>query len=68
MSVEIKRCRSCKAPIVWMRTRRGKNVPVDADTVDEAEHDEEGRPMFVYGTHVAHFTTCPNAAQHRRSK
>jgi len=56
--------------MVWMRTRRGKNVPVDADTIDEAEldYDEEGRPMFDAKVHTAHFATCPNADQHRRGQ
>lgn len=70
MSITVKKCRSCKAPIVWMRSKRGKNVPVDADSIDEAEleFDEEGHPQFVYGTHVAHFTTCPYADQHRQGR
>lgn len=25
------RCRSCKAPILWARTERGKNMPLDAE-------------------------------------
>ena len=25
------RCRSCEAPIWWVKTERGKNMPVNAD-------------------------------------
>jgi hypothetical protein len=25
------RCRSCNAPVVWARTTKGKNIPLDAE-------------------------------------
>lgn len=56
----IVRCRSCQARIIWFKTEAGKNMPVDADTV-EAEDQELELPR-----HVSHFATCPNANQHRR--
>jgi len=41
----------------------GRNdMPVDADTV-EPEDDELDLPR-----HVSHFSTCPNADQHRKSR
>lgn len=55
-------CRSCGAQIVWMKTAAGKNMPVDAETV---EHGDE---QFDSKRHVSHFSTCPNAAQHRSTK
>lgn len=54
------KCRSCQASIVWMKTARGANMPVDADSVDE------GDDLFDHTRHVSHFATCPNAAQHRK--
>lgn len=53
-------CRSCSAKIIWMKTKRGKNIPVN--------HSKSllGQREFVYGQMVAHFTTCPNANSHRR--
>jgi hypothetical protein len=72
-------CSSCGADIVWARTLNGKAMPLDAQpnaagavllysdgtcrvlksperlTGDHAEH-----------RHDSHFSTCPNAAQHRR--
>ena len=56
----IVRCRSCNARIIWFKTEAGKNMPVDADTV-EAEDDALDLPR-----HVSHFATCPNANQHRK--
>lgn len=56
----ITRCRSCRAQIIWFKTSAGKNMPVDADTV-EPEDDE-----LDLTRHVSHFSTCPQADQHRR--
>lgn len=56
----IVRCSSCRAKIIWFKTAAGKNMPVDADTV-EPEDQELELPR-----HISHFATCPNAGQHRR--
>jgi hypothetical protein len=56
----IVRCRSCYARIIWFKTDAGKNMPVDADTV-EPEDQELDLPR-----HISHFATCPNADHHRR--
>jgi len=71
MEVRIAKCRSCQANIVWMKTERGKNMPVDADSVDEAELEPHpqygGSPQFDQELgHVSHFSTCPDASSHRR--
>lgn len=59
---QISSCRSCKKAIVWMKTKNGKNVPVDyQENVLEAE-------IFNPRTMKAHFTTCPQAASWRKSK
>lgn len=58
----IVRCRSCRARIIWFQTAAGKNMPVDADTV-EPEDEELDLPR-----HVSHFSTCPNANQHRKPR
>lgn len=59
----IVRCSSCRARIIWLKTRTGKNMPVDADTVEP--QDTEFHPE---SDHVSHFATCPNADQHRRAR
>jgi hypothetical protein len=59
----ITRCRSCNARIIWMKTAAEKNMPVDADSVkpDDEEYDSAAG-------HVSHFSTCPNANQHRKPR
>lgn len=58
----ITRCKSCNAQIIWFKTTAGKNMPVDADTVepDDDELDLE--------RHVSHFATCRQADKWRKSR
>lgn len=55
----IVRCtkKACNARIIFLPTPNGKQMPVDADTVEAA--DDEYAP----GRHISHFATCadPNA-------
>lgn len=60
----ITRCRSCNAKIIWFKTAAGKNMPVDADTVEPEDDVEE----LDLSRHVSHFSTCPNANQHRKPR
>ena len=46
------KCRTCGKEIVWLKTLRGKSMPVDAETVDEGEKE------FNYKKHISHFATC----------
>lgn len=55
-------CRSCGNQIVWLKTAKGKNMPVDADTV------EVGDQQFDHSRHISHFSSCPNAEQHRKQQ
>lgn len=56
------RCKDCKAPIIWLKTAAGANMPADAETVGV------GDQQFDRTKHVSHFGTCPNAAKFRRPK
>lgn len=56
----IQKCRSCGAGVVFLRTRKGKLMPCDAETV---EHDDY---YFDYNKHRTHFETCPDAGDWRR--
>jgi hypothetical protein len=60
--MRIVRCSSCRARIIWLKTAGGKNMPVDADTVEPEDETFNGEK------HVSHFATCPNANQHRRAR
>lgn len=46
------KCRSCGADIIWVKTRNGKNMPVDfdADLGEVAEYDRDRM--------TSHFDTC----------
>lgn len=57
---QIKYCRSCGDPIVWMRTTNGKPIPVEPDDIDP---DDE---LFDPQKHKSHFSNCPHADEHRR--
>jgi hypothetical protein len=50
----IVRCReqSCRARIVWLRTEAGRNMPVDADTVEASDE------LYDATRHTSHFKTC----------
>ena len=75
-------CRSCDAEVLWARTPQDKAIPIDPEPVEGGNivlHDPvPGRPRTCHfvgrGTpsdgprYVSHFTTCPNAAQHRRPR
>lgn len=62
-------CRSCGASIMWVKTRKGKNMPIDHDP--ELEHrfvdvQKGSAPEYDPDCMTSHFDTCPNAADHRR--
>ena len=56
-------CRSCGAPIRWLRTRSLKNMPVDDPTGQILP-----TAFFDPKVHVSHFATCPNAERHRKPR
>jgi len=58
----ITRCRSCNARIVFLKTASGKNMPVDADTVEATDTE------FDSTRHKSHFAECPAANQHRKPR
>lgn len=53
------RCRACGADIQFVKTKRGKTIPVNYDTWD-------GEEEFKFGKHIAHFATCPQADEFRK--
>jgi hypothetical protein len=63
------KCKACQKEIVFLRTEKGKQIPVNADTVDVVE--KNGIPWcvdeyFDHTRHVSHFSDCPKAAEFRR--
>lgn len=73
------RCQSCGAAIRWAKTTKGKPIPLDAEPCDDGNVVLEANVAIVLGPlervqrgsetrYVAHFSTCPNAAEHRRAR
>jgi len=62
MAMKIVHCQKCNAEMVWLRTKTGKAMPVDADTVREGDTD------YDHIKHVSHFATCKHAASFRKPK
>jgi hypothetical protein len=58
----ITRCKStgCRAQIIWLKTADGKNMPVDADSVEPKDD------VYEHGRHISHWGTCKSAEQFRR--
>jgi hypothetical protein len=70
-------CRSCQAPVRWVRTEGGRAMPLDPEPVDAGNvvivregpppvvryvaADEEPGPRFT-----SHFATCPDAPSWRK--
>ena len=57
----MKNCKSCGKEIVFLKTRNGKIIPINADTMQGKE--------TVYDHkigHVSHFTTCKDASKFRK--
>lgn len=77
MSAPASTCRSCFANIVWAKTLKGHNIPLDprptpqGNLVFEAD-DVTVRPARTHDLggvrFVSHFATCPNAGHHRRGR
>ena len=61
-------CRSCGARIMWVKTKDGKNMPIEYDA--ELEHEFAGpkgtKPDFNPERMKSHFISCPFADEHRK--
>lgn len=75
---KVSECRSCKEPIVWVTTRKGKKMPLDPDPVPNGPFIYDGDPeearvvyigekdRYTGDRYASHFSTCPNVGEHRR--
>jgi len=73
-------CKSCGALIVWATSDTGKAMPVDVEPSEGGTivlHGTDPNPIFrvlrkgeKYAgmLYRSHFSTCPNAARHRRQR
>lgn len=78
------RCRSCEAEIIWTETTKGRKMPVDAEPATDRQAkmlfvlSGEDPPLAMYAMpidragdeplYASHFSTCPNADQHRKGR
>lgn len=56
-------CKWCGEPIVWMKTAKRKNIPVNATGCINLN-----RLRYDPGMHVNHFTDCPEFAAEQKAK
>jgi hypothetical protein len=61
------KCRSCGTYIVSLKTSKGNNMPVNADSIKECGTESTEMPLFdAKQGHISHFATCPAAAIYRK--
>lgn len=60
------KCKSCGAPLVFLKTKNGKHMPVDYS--GKVMDDKRDNVQFDPSVHVSHFQTCPDAETHRKRK
>ena len=64
---DIAQCRGCEADIVWVKTKRGKSMPVNVVVTEtQFRGPRPGELKFAYGEHQSHFQTCPCAGEFRK--
>lgn len=62
-------CRACNKEIYFLKTAKGKFIPVNAETLNDSELNDcrDGlKRLFVPGRHISHFADCPGANAFRK--
>ncbi len=76
------KCRSCSAPVLWVTWASEKKMPIDTTPSPVGNvvvtHRQKENVLFVEKfdpalhenrkRYTSHFSTCPNADQHRKGK
>jgi hypothetical protein len=65
---EMPECKACGKEIYYCKTKNGKLIPVNAETIkleDRVAMDNGREVKFIYGTHISHFSDCPSAKKFR---
>ena len=68
---EITVCKRCRAEIMFLRTRLGRQMPVNVTVVGNGESfraPNHGEIHYCPGEHQSHFATCVAAAEFRRPR
>lgn len=61
-------CKGCSKEIYFLKSAKGKLVPVDAETVNEVERLNLDKALYDSKRHTSHFTTCPQAASFTKKR
>ena len=66
-------CKSCGIPIIWAISPNGKKIPLDARAptfiLDRNREVTDGLPQARrHRAYVSHFSTCPDATKHSKTK
>lgn len=67
-------CRSCGAEVIWVKTPRDQNIPLDVEQVPGGNIELRAGLAFVVPAeegvrrYLSHFATCPNADKHRQRR
>ncbi len=65
------KCKSCKREIVFLKTKTGKIIPVNTDSLTFQEQSALVGRIEVYFNprhHVTHFADCPAAIKFRKGR
>lgn len=66
---DIKRCRACGADMVFLKTKRGKWIPVNVVPTESGfRGPNAGERKFIYSEHQPHFVTCTDPAPFRTNE
>jgi len=60
-------CKGCGAAIIWIKTAKGKNMPVNAKAspVYQINDQEE---TFQVMAHIPHWITCPQRDEFKKGR
>ena len=58
-------CKTCGAKITWAKTESGKHMPLDFPGEKRIIVDNGG-VIHILDTFISHFSSCPDAAEHRK--
>jgi hypothetical protein len=67
-------CKSCSAPVIWAKTARGENIPLNPVPIVGGNLElVDGVARYVQPSggvrlYTSHFANCPNADAHRKER
>ena len=63
-------CKGCGASIIWIKTKKGKNMPIDAKPVKAYIKSEDAQVDLytMVDVHLTHWGTCPKSRAFKKKK